>query len=865
MLDRRNPLPLNPGRPALSTIAPPFSHDDATAGALAIGAPLAGWLMPLEEVPDPVFAQRMLGDGVAIDPTEGCLYAPCDGEVTVLQPSGHAITLRASDGVELLMHIGIDTVQLAGAGFDPQVKVGDRVRAGEVLVRFDLDAVVCGAPSIVTPVLLIAQDGVTVTRKHGGGMVAPGEPIFTVHRESATAEATDVVAGETAFRDVVVPLAHGIHARPAARLREVLVPFAAKVTITKGTQRADARSPVRLMTLGIKLGDTIRILAEGGRAEEAAATLAALIESGMGEKADPAAAAPVASPPQPAPAPVPAEPGLLAGVPAAPGLAIGTARFFRLPELTIDPIGKGASLERARLEDGLGRVAQVIDADLTHAAGPMRSILAAHRAMLDDPELLEAARQAILDGASAGQAWRQALRPQAALLRESGDAHLAERADDMVDLERRVVSAIEGVQDTPLLFPEDTILLADDLLPSQVTALDPAQVRGFCTARGGPTSHVAILAASLGIPALVAMGAALRTVEEGETLILDAGAGTLRVAPGDAQRSDAEARVAARAATLAAARAAAGAEARLADGTRIEVFANLGSVGDAERAIAAGAEGSGLLRTEFLFLDRDMPPSVAEQTAEYQAIAEALQGRPLIIRLLDIGGDKPAPYLPIAAEENPALGLRGIRVGLAHPQVLEDQLRAILGVRPIGVAKIMLPMIASVGELRAVRAVLDRLRGELGIGEKVELGIMVETPAAAVTADLLAAEADFLSIGTNDLTQYTLAMDRGNPAVASGIDGLHPAVLRLIADTCRGAASKDRWVGVCGGLASDPLAVPILVGLGVTELSATVSMVPEVKALLATLTLERARAHAAAALTCATAADVRRLAREFTA
>jgi phosphoenolpyruvate-protein phosphotransferase len=825
---------------------------------------MAGWLMPLEEVPDPVFAQRMLGDGVAIDPVEGCLYAPCDGEVTVLQPTGHAITLRAGDGIELLMHIGIDTVQLDGAGFDPQVKVGDRVRTGDVLIRFDLDTVVCGAPSVTTPVLLISQEGLTLTAKRGSGMVAPGEPIFTIHRENAGAEGPAELTGETASREVIVPLAHGIHARPAAKLREVLVPFAAKVTITKGDQSADARSPVRLMTLGIKLGDTIRITAEGGRAEDAAATLAALIESGMGEKADPGVArpAPVAAP---AEAPVLNEPGLLGGVSAAPGLAIGTARFFRLPELTIDPVGKGASLERARLEDGIAKVVRAIEADLAHAAGPMRSILAAHRAMLDDPELLEASRQAIVGGASAGHAWRQALRPQAELLRGSSDPHLAERADDMVDLERRVVSAIEGVQDAPLVFPADTILLADDLLPSQVTALDPAQVRGFCTVRGGPTSHVAILAASLGIPALVAMGSALRGIAEGETLILDAGAGTLRVDPSEAQRGEAQARVDARTAALAAARAAAGAEAKLADGTRIEVFANLGSVGDAERAVAAGAEGSGLLRTEFLFLDRDTPPSVAEQTAEYQAIADALQGRPLIIRLLDIGGDKPAPYLPIAVEENPALGLRGIRVGLAHPQVLEDQLRAILGVRPIGVAKIMLPMIASVGELRAVRTVLDRLRGELGIGERVELGIMVETPAAAATADLLAAEADFLSIGTNDLTQYTLAMDRGNPAVASGIDGLHPAVLRLIADTCRGAAAKRRWVGVCGGLASDPLAVPILIGLGVTELSATVAVVPEVKALLATLTLERARAHANAALACATAADVRRLAREFTA
>lgn len=828
---------------------------------------MAGWLMPLEEVPDPVFAQHMLGDGVAIDPIEGCLYAPCDGEISVLQPTGHAITMRAGDGIELLMHIGIDTVQLGGAGFEPQVQVGDRVRKGDVLIRFDLDAVVCGAPAVVTPVLLIRQDGITLSGVHAGGMVAPGDHLFSVTRAGVHVETIADEAGPVFSRDVVVPLAHGIHARPAAKLREALVPFDAKVTIAKGERSADARSPVGLMTLAIKLGDTIRIEAHGPIGAKAVETLAAMIESGMGEKADPTAIRP--APPSPARvAPVVApsgDPGVIAGVSAAPGLAIGTARFFRLPEIKIDPRGEGEALERARLAGAIAAVASAIDADLAHASGPMRTILSAHRAMLEDPELDAAAQEAIRNGSSAAHAWQRAVRPQADLLRNSGDAHLAERADDMVDLERRVVATIEGVQDAPLTFPANTILLADDLLPSQVSAIDPAQVCGFCTVRGGPTSHVAILAASMGIPALVAMGPALRSVAEGETLILDSGAGTLRVAPSDTQRAEAQARVDARAAALAAARSAAGAACHLADGTRIEVFANLANRTDAERAIATGAEGCGLLRTEFLFLDRDTAPSVAEQTAEYQAIADALQGRPLIIRLLDIGGDKPAPYLPIAAEENPALGLRGIRVGLAHPQVLEDQLRAILGVRPIGQAKIMVPMIASIGELRAVRAVLDRLCAELGIGEKIELGIMVETPAAAATADLLAAEADFLSIGTNDLTQYALAMDRGNPAVASGIDGLHPAVLRLIADTCRGAASQQRWVGVCGGLASDPLAVPILIGLGVTELSATVAIVPEVKALLSGLTLDAARAHAAAALACATAADVRRLAREFQA
>jgi phosphoenolpyruvate-protein kinase (PTS system EI component) len=279
--------------------------------------------------------------------------------------------------------------------------------------------------------------------------------------------------------------------------------------------------------------------------------------------------------------------------------------------------------------------------------------------------------------------------------------------------------------------------------------------------------------------------------------------------------------------------------------------------------MANGAEGSGLLRTEFLFLDRDSAPDANEQAALYGAIAAELDGRPLIVRLLDIGGDKPAPYLPIAPEENPALGLRGIRVALAMPEILETQLRGILSVQPVGQCRIMIPMVASVAEIAAVRAVVDRLRGELGITDRVEIGIMVETPAAAVTAATLAAHADFLSIGTNDLTQYALAMDRGNPAVAPGIDGLHPAVLQLIAHTTEGAARHRRWVGVCGGLASDRLAIPLLVGLGITELSASPRFVPELKALVRRLDTHRCRLLAVRALAAASPAEVRTMVREF--
>ena len=806
----------------------------------------------------------MLGEGVAIDPTGDALYAPCDGEVTVLQPSGHAITLLATEGAEILMHIGLDTVALNGVGFSPCVQVGDKVRRGDPLIRFDLDAVVCGAPSATTPVVLLETPRFTLTRARADGLVEVGETIFTLQPIAMVdADVTAPSGGETVERSVVVPLTHGIHARPAARIRDALSGYSAEITLAKSGRSASARSPVGLLTLAIGFGDEITVTAQGADAVEAVAALAALIESGMGEKGHApaplttAAAAPVLTA-------LPAD-GKLPGVTAAPGLSVGQARRFKLAEIDVDPTGRGVAEEQARLDTACAALAERLDREVRHAHGAQRAIVEAHRAMLDDAGLRGAAAASIRSGASAGHGWREAIRPQAEALRASGDARMAERADDLLDLERRVLLMLEGREDTPPALPPETILLAEDLLPSQLMALDPAHVVGICVERGGPTSHVAILAASMGLPTLVALGPVLRQVEEGTALILDAGLAHLHVAPDGNALAAARQTLAERQARRAAAKAAADKTCHMADGTRIEVFANLGSVVDAELAMANGAEGSGLLRTEFLFLDRDTAPSVAEQTADYQAIADVLAGRPLIIRLLDIGGDKPAPYLPIPAEENPALGLRGIRVGFAHPQLLEDQIRAILSVKPLGQCRIMVPMIAGVDELRRVRAVLDRVQADFRVDKIVELGVMVETPAAAVTADLLAAEADFLSIGTNDLTQYALAMDRGNAAVAGAIDGLHPSVLRLIAETARGANQHGRWTGVCGGLASDPLAVPILIGLGVTELSATPAIVPEIKALVSSLTFEAARAHAAAALTCATAAEVRALAREFAA
>lgn len=812
-------------------------------------APIEGWAAPLAEVPDPVFADRMMGDGVAIDPIGSVLTAPCDGEIILLHAALHAVTLRAANGVEILMHIGLDTVALGGRGFTAHVAQGQKVKAGDKLISFDLDQLAQSARSLITPIV-ITNDGFVIDQRVENTKVARGQNLMTVRRVSPLPVAA-ANTGDEIRRDLIVPLAHGIHARPAARLAGLAKNFAAETAILSGEARANIRSPVALMGLGLTKGARVTIVATGMDAENAVIALAALIESGMGEDtAMSAMAVPVSL--------APVRDGMLAGVRAAPGIALGVAVHLVQPEIRVEEQGQGAQHEA----QCLGAALAVVKRNLEAAAGKsavLAAILDAHLGILDDPELAAEAKVQIAQGKSAGHAWRHAVQSQVAVLKRLKDPRLAERASDLIDLERQVLGALGGADAAAMALPPNAILLAQDILPSQLAGIDASRLAGLAMAEGGPTSHAAILAASMNIPALVACGPALLDIRDGATILLDADRGQLTVDPS----ADVRERIARQLADRREARRIAQANAQMLchtkDGVRIEICANLGSVDDAVMAVAAGAEGCGLLRTEFLFLDRQSPPSEDEQTAVYRAIAEALGGRPLIVRTLDIGGDKPAAYLPFPPEENPALGLRGVRVSLWRPDLLATQLRAILRGIPPAQCRIMIPMISSLDELRQVRRILDAARAELGIADPVPLGVMIETPAAAVTADILAAEADFFSIGTNDLTQYCLAMDRGNARLASQFDALHPAVLRLIAATVKGSDLHQRRTGVCGGLGSDVTAAPILIGLGVRSLSGTASQIAELKAVIGTLTLEQCRHLAERALAATSANQVREL------
>lgn len=549
----------------------------------------------------------------------------------------------------------------------------------------------------------------------------------------------------------------------------------------------------------------------------------------------------------------------LQGIAAAPGRVV--APIWRWTE----PAG-GASppLTGPEAPDRLATALAQVRTALGTKAGRLRAagatseagILDAQALMLDDPALLDGALALIARGVAADVAVEQALEPFAVMLQASPDPVFQARAADVHDVVAQVRRALRGVTDAPPPPPRPSILVARDLAPSQTAGLDRDLVVGFATEQGSATAHTAILARALGLPAVVGIAGVVDAVEEGQPALLDGDQGTLLLDP------PAKLRAQVTAAHTGPAFDPAPAVTR--DGRRIEVGCNAASLDDAERAAAAGADGIGLLRSEFLFVRRDRLPGEAEQAAMLDDVLQALRGRPVILRTLDVGADKPLPALPQPPEANPALGVRGLRLQLLRrPDLLKDQLRAALRVAARHSLRVMFPMVSTLTELRAARRLLIETQRELfpegTLAPSMEVGIMVEVPAAAIGADALAAEVDFFSLGTNDLAQYLFAADRTNPDVAPLADGLHPVMLRLIGDVAAAAHRRRRWVGICGELASDPWALPLLLGLGLDELSVHPPVVARTKARVRQLDTEECGRAAQAAVQLDDGAAVRRL------
>ncbi len=650
----------------------------------------------------------------------------------------------------------------------------------------------------------------------------------------------------------------GLHARPAARFVSTVAGHDATVTVTNlttgaGPVRGDSFSAIG--TLGARQGHQIEVAATG---EGAAAVLAALQELAADGYGDTPGGAP----------PPPAVRSGSGPVGASPGTAVGPVRHLvaaEVPDSDTRAVGDAVS-ERERLEAARAEARRQIEhsrAVIRSVAGEAEAgIFDAHLLIVDDTELAATVDAGIEAGQGAFRAWSDAIAALVDRFAALDDPYQRERAADVEAVGRQVRAALLGIDLAPTPSGEG-ILVARDLDPGATARLDRATVHGIVTAEGGPTSHSAILARSLGIPAVVAAGPAVLELPEGAIIVIDGTGGTVDTAPDAAAVAAAEAAIAAERAAAASATAASARPAITVDGVTVEVAANIGRPEEAAAAVEAGADGVGLFRSEFLFLGRDTAPDATEQEAAYRAAAEGLQGRRLVLRTLDVGGDKPLAFAAMPPAANPFLGVRGLRLGLHDRTLLETQLDAVVRVAADHPLSVMFPMVTTVAEVVEAKAMVAAAVDRTGVtpSNDFEIGVMIEVPAAAVLADRLAPHVDFFSIGTNDLTQYVMAAERGSPQLASFADALHPAVLRMVSWVATAGWDHDIWVGVCGEAAGDPEAVPFLVGLGVTELSVTPALVPAVKQAVRSLTSTEANTLAHAALDQDDAASVRALVR----
>ena len=764
-------------------------------------------------------------------------------------------SVYSDDGVLVLMDLGSAVLSAEMAlEFLPEAQRA-KVRLCEApLVEGAIAAVVHAAAGADIEQVITEARGALAAKAAQLFGVSSQESVVNTTRD--TSPPTSLLRGEGSTKEIHLTIKNqmGLHARPAAKFVATASQFKSDITLrnlTLASESVNAKSINQVITSGVRQGHEIAIAATGTDATEALAALQELVEANFGEKSETFAATSRLETP-------PATTAQLSGIPASPGIAIGTVVMYQPTVVSVtQQQADNPQAEWQQLQTACSNARHQIQTLRQKAAirgEEEAAIFDAHLLYLEDPAVIDRVRQLIFDQhLNSAAAWKAAIDETVAAYQALEDSYLQARAIDVFDVGQQVLQLLTGTQIASFNIKEPGILVANDLTPSQTAQLDPSNVLGICTVKGGATSHTGILARSLGIPAVMGVGAELLHVENGTLIGLDGETGQVWVKPDGAQLRELQLKRDNQLAGLQRLRAAAQQPAITSDGYPIKVMANICGVSDARIVLDNSAQGVGLLRSEFLYLDRVSVPTEEEQIEVYEAIASIVSPHPLIIRALDIGGDKPLPYLKQPPEANPFLGWRGIRFLLDYPDLLKSQIRAILRTTPKYPIKVMFPMIASVREIRAAKAILATAQAELhaaGIpfDEAIEVGIMVEVPAAVAMADQLAAEVDFFSIGTNDLSQYVMASDRTNPKVATLADAFEPAVLRMIQQTVKAAHHAGIWIGVCGELASSPLATPILVGLGVDELSMNPPAIPAVKAAVGRLTMSEAEAIAHAVL-----------------
>jgi phosphocarrier protein FPr len=779
---------------------------------------------------------------------------------------------------------GTDAVEIAGAiqsvcaddGVLVLMDLGSAVLSAELALEFLPDEIrentlLCPAPLLEGGIAAAVQAGAgsdlrTVADEARQALQAKQDH-FAAGAGASTARQVSAPVGKSI--EVTLVNVHGLHARPAAWLVREAAAYDAEVWVanaSNGKGPVTARSLNGLATLGAVKGHRLTITASGSQAYQVLQSLKALVQSGFGEtgvEEDFSVGLDKTLP-------RPAEGTIFQGIPVSEGVALGPLYIHHPPPPVVSDFpAQNPEVELGRLEQALQQARLIIQERrfrLAAALGEAKAaILDAHLLILQDPDLLAIARQRIFeDEMNAAAAWQLALREIQGRYEALDDAYQRGRAADVLDAGSQVLFSLVGqpaLQE--ILLPGAVILAARELSIGEISRLETSKVLGVVTSSGGRTSHSAILYRSMGLPAV--SGIDISSLQPGALAALDGTLGCVWIEPDADEQSRLEKIrerwLEERKLLIESSRL----PVVLPSGRRIEVAANVGSLADARAARLNGADGVGVLRTELLYLNRLAPPSEAEQIEILSQICQDVGGGAMIVRTLDIGGDKYLPYLPLPVESNPYLGVRAIRLSKLHPEMFLTQLRAILRVGAVRSLRVMFPMVTSLDEILWARDQLEAAhqalrREELPHAYPVETGIMIEVPSAALLSDVLAPHVDFFSVGTNDLTQYTLAAERGNTRLVDYGDALHPGVLRQIKMTVEAAHHHGKWVGVCGEVAADPLAAVLLVGLGVDELSMNSAEIPRVKAALRGMDEVQAGNLAQQALGCASAAEVRSLA-----
>lgn len=846
-------------------------------------APLSGTLVDLTTIPDEMFASKTVGDGVSIDPTDSVLLSPLDAIVEFIHPSHHALSLRTDFGPALLIHIGIDTVSLRSEGFKCFVKAGDRVVAGAKLIEFDVDYVAQKSKSLLTQILLSEPAGYSVKKTSAdkasaSKVVTAGKTeVFEIIKviEASTIEDSNLkieLASNKLVRKFICTASSGMHARPAAELAQLAKSLNVEIAVEKSGRKVNAKSLVSVLGLAIAQNEGFSIEITGSAAQLAMERVADFLSQHL---ASPESQQEI--------------PKTIKGICAASGVAFGKTLLFEVSEISADEVvqydieneTKTKSEIRFDIDKALLGAQTQIENILARLKGSdseeQTTIFKAHLEILNDPEIRLQVDEKIDLGSGAATSWKKTLTDFQSILKAQSNELIAARAHDLEDVEQRVLRCLLQRSEVDVSdnfnSATDVVVIAKQLTPSDIVRLKHPSVKGLVTVEGGATSHVAIMARSMGLAYLTAANAAVLKIANGTEVYLDAENAILEQNPDRTKQSEVKNIIEKLSQQRAEDLKHAFEPALTKDGHRFLVYANVGNAKETQEAATQGAEGVGLLRSEFLFLHRTSAPSEVEQENKYFEVLAGLGKRNeksnVIIRTLDVGGDKPLPYLPVEPEENPFLGIRGLRLSLRSPDLFRQQLRALLKAQLKAEAQgltskleIMFPMVTTLSELLEAKEILAHEQKAIGI-EKVATGIMIEVPSAALMSDILAPHVDFFSVGSNDLTQYTLAIDRGHKDLAEMADGLHPSVLRLIDFTCKSAQKHKKLVGVCGGIASDALAVPILVGLGVQELSVSVPTIPSIKAQIRNLTYQDCVKMAQLSLTLSSGDEVRKLVREF--